>query len=79
MVAGLRAALERWQADELGPPPASFVPAMNNLDADGARALTEALPTLKTICGMHWGLLETGEGGSSGRNPGIPPCSRCRV
>jgi hypothetical protein len=72
MVAGLRAALERWQADELGPPPASFVPAMNNLDADGARALTEALPTLKIICGMHWGLLETGEGREFGPEPWNP-------
>lgn len=72
MVAGLRAAMERWQADELGPLPTSFVPAMNHLDADGALALTEAQPSLKTICSMHWGSVERGEGREFGPEPWNP-------
>jgi hypothetical protein len=72
MVAGLQAARERWRVDNLGPLPTSFVPAMNSLDAEGAQALTEAVPSLKVICSSYAGDFAVGEGREFGPEPWNP-------
>jgi hypothetical protein len=60
MVAGLLEAARRWQADNLGPLPISYVAPNNLYDAAGARALSRAFPSLKILAGNYIGDFETG-------------------
>lgn len=47
MVDSLRAALNRWEENGLGALPKSYVPPMNEYDADGAMALPRGIPGLR--------------------------------
>ncbi len=60
MVTALQAAAKRWEADNLGPQPTTYVPPNNLYDATGARALTQAFPSLKVLAGIYTGPFERG-------------------
>ena len=62
MIKALRRVIRRWKKDQLGPLPKVFAPPANSFDADGALALTTAIPSLQIICGSHDGDVELGEG-----------------
>ncbi len=47
----LRASVERWRADLLGPLPRTYAPPGNQYDETAIRLLTEECPTLTSICG----------------------------
>ncbi len=60
MVLALKEAAKRWEADSLGAQPVTYVPPNNLYDAAGARALTEAFPSLKVLSGIYTGDFEEG-------------------
>ena len=60
MILALIAAMKRWQEDELAPLPTSYVPAMNEFDSMGLAALSEAIPSIATICSEFFGDFATG-------------------
>ncbi|MBN1993422.1 MAG: DUF2194 domain-containing protein [Anaerolineae bacterium] len=60
MVAGLIEARKRWEADNLGLQPVSYVAPNNLYDEAGARALSRAFPTIKVLAGSYVGPFDTG-------------------
>lgn len=60
MVMALREASKRWEWDNLGSQPIAYVPPNNIYDAAGARALTQAFPSLKVLAGIYTGRFEDG-------------------
>ncbi len=70
MVQALQSAMERWDIDNLGDPPTSYVPPHNRYDEAGARALTQAIPSLETISGLYnSGLFKEGGNREFGPEP----------
>ena len=60
MVLALQEAAKRWEADNLGSLPITYVAPNNLYDAAGARALTQAFPSLKVLAGVYTGDFEKG-------------------
>ncbi|RME84785.1 MAG: DUF2194 domain-containing protein, partial [Caldilineae bacterium] len=72
MVAGLQAAWQRWDEDNLGPHPITYVPPNNIYDEAGARALTRGFPSLKILAGIYTGSFESGGDREFGPEPWNP-------
>ena len=73
MVAGLRTAMDEWRDTDLGALPRSYVPPNNEYDEMGAKALTEAIPSLETVSGLYLaGDPERGGGREFGPEPWNP-------
>jgi len=72
MVAALQAAWKRWDEDNLGPRPITYVPPNNIYDEAGARALTQGFPSLKILAGIYTGRFETGGDREFGPEPWNP-------
>lgn len=53
MVSALKAVVEHWKRNDLGPLPTTYVPPNNIYDAAGARAISEAIPGMEVICGLY--------------------------
>jgi hypothetical protein len=51
MLSAMRAAADRWRADELGPLPRTYVPPDNSYDAAGLEAVTQAFNSIRIIAG----------------------------
>jgi hypothetical protein len=58
----VNAAQERWQIDNLGPLPVSYVPPHNYIDSTGLAALAENMPSIQYISSTYLG--ETARGGN---------------
>lgn len=69
MVAALEAAKQRWQEDDLGPLPFSYVAPNNLYDAAGLAALHQAFPSIKVVGGMSSGSFEEGGNREFGPEP----------
>jgi hypothetical protein len=72
MVAALQAAWKRWDEDNLGPHPITYVPPNNIYDEAGARALTEGFPSLRILAGIYTGRFEAGGNREFGPEPWNP-------
>lgn len=72
MVEALRAARQRWEAEDLAPLPVTYVPPMNWLDSVGVSALREAFPEIETIAGLYFGPAERGQDREFGPEPWAP-------
>lgn len=62
MLEALRACIAWWKRDPSADLPSSYIPPMNVYDQDGALALSEACPTIGTLCGNFWGPVDKGCG-----------------
>ncbi len=60
MVLALQEASRRWDADNLGPQPVTYVPPNNIFDEAGARALTRSFPSLRILASIYTGRFEKG-------------------
>ncbi len=60
MVLALATASQRWDEDNLGPQPVSYVPPNNIFHPAGTRALLRGFPTLKIMAGVYTGHFDTG-------------------
>ncbi len=69
LAAAIRAALARWEQDGLGELPRCFVPAMNEIDPCGLRALASAAPGITTISGHYLGDFRLGQAREFGQEP----------
>ncbi len=69
MVLALQAAKRRWEMDNLGPEPQSYIPPMNIIDSVGLSALIEVFPHIKVIGGQFMGKLELGQAREFGPDP----------
>lgn len=72
MVAALQAAWKRWDEDNLGPHPITYVPPNNIYDEAGARALTKGFPSLRILAGIYTGRFEEGGDREFGPEPWNP-------
>jgi len=69
MVSALEAAKQRWQEDNMGPLPFSYVAPNNLYDAAGLAALHEAFPSIKIVSGTSSGSFEEGGNREFGPEP----------
>ena len=69
MTAALSAAHQRWQFDDIAPPPTTYVPPMNQVDSTGVQALVETFPSLTTVAGLHDGTFALGQDREFGPEP----------
>jgi len=69
MVLALQAAKRRWEMDNLGPEPISYIPPMNIIDSVGLSALTDVFPGLQTVGGQFMGRFELGQAREFGPEP----------
>lgn len=69
MVAAVKAARKRWNIDNLGPLPVTYVPPTNNIDSTGIEALTKGMPQLKILSSLYLENVEDGGGREFGSDP----------
>ncbi len=69
MKLSLQASQQRWQFDNLGPAPQSYIPPMNVIDSVGMNALTDVLPTIRVIGSQFMGKFEYGQNREFGTDP----------
>ena len=69
MELALQAARRRWEVDNLGPLPSSYIPPMNVIDSTGIRALAASFPSVKVVGGQFMGKYELGQGREFGPEP----------
>jgi len=62
MMSALRAARKRWQIDNLGLLPVTYIPPTNIIDSTGIEALTTAMPNIKYMSSLYLGDVEDGSG-----------------
>lgn len=72
MTTALRAARKRWQIDNLGPLPITYIPPTNEIDSVGISALTRAIPNIKYMSSLYLGLVEDGGSREFGPDPYAP-------
>jgi tetratricopeptide (TPR) repeat protein len=72
MKLSLTASQRRWQFDNLGPAPLSYIPPMNVIDSAGMRALTDIFPTIRVIGSQYMGKYELGQNREFGTDPWNP-------
>ena len=69
MLLALQAAKRRWEMDNLGPEPVSYIPPMNIIDSIGMSALLEVFPHIQVIGGQFMGKFELGQAREFGSDP----------
>jgi tetratricopeptide (TPR) repeat protein len=72
MKLALSAAQKRWQYDNLGPAPLSYIPPMNIIDSVGMRALADVFPTIRVVGGQYMGKFALGQNREFGSEPWNP-------
>ncbi len=60
MALGLAEASRRWEADNIGPQPVTYVPPNNIFHPAGLRALRRGFPTINILAGVYTGHFPTG-------------------
>jgi predicted Zn-dependent protease len=69
MELALTAAQLRWQYDNLGTAPVSYIPPMNIIDSSGMHALLDVFPTIRVIGAQYMGKFELGQNREFGTDP----------
>ncbi len=69
MILALQAAKKRWEMDNLGPDPVSYIPPMNIVDSVGLSALLDVFPGMQVIGGQFMGKFELGQAREFGPEP----------
>jgi hypothetical protein len=60
IVTALKAVQKKWEISKFGPMPVTYVPPSNIIDKDGVRLLKKGMPSLKFMCSLYLGELESG-------------------
>jgi len=69
MKLSLSAAKKRWQIDNLGDEPFSYIPPLNIIDSTGFQALKQVFPTIKEIGSLYLGETKLGQYREYGPEP----------
>jgi predicted Zn-dependent protease len=69
MELALKAAKRRWEMDNLGPEPTSYIPPMNVIDSVGMDALLDVFPKIGVVAGQYLGRFELGQRREFGQDP----------
>ncbi|HLP16105.1 MAG TPA: DUF2194 domain-containing protein [Bacteroidota bacterium] len=72
MKLALSAARKRWEYDNLGPDPLSYIPPMNVIDSVGMNALTDIFPAIRVIGSQYMGRFAMGQNREFGTDPWNP-------
>ncbi len=72
MKLSLSASRRRWQYDNLGPDPLSYIPPMNVIDSTGMHALTEIFPSIRVVGSQYMGKFDLGQNREFGTDPWNP-------
>jgi tetratricopeptide (TPR) repeat protein len=72
MKLSLAASQRRWQNDNLGPAPVSYIPPMNIIDSTGLNVLTEVFPSIRVFGSQYMGKFELGQNREFGTDPWNP-------
>ncbi|UOK41736.1 MULTISPECIES: DUF2194 domain-containing protein [Flavobacterium] len=55
MVTSLKAAEKKWEVNDFGPLPVTYVPPSNHIDRVGLKQLKKGMPSLKFMCSLAFG------------------------
>ena len=69
MELALKAAKRRWEMDNLGPEPTSYIPPMNVIDSVGLNALLTVFPKIRVVASQYLGTFDKGQRREFGLDP----------
>jgi hypothetical protein len=61
IITALKTVLKKWEVNNYGPLPVTYVPPSNIIDREGVRQLKKGMPSIKFMCSLYFGEVKEGE------------------